>query len=402
MTTTRLIVFDDGAGRWGPMTDLRAVFELRSGAVMTLLRIERAVGARAAVLRVPSALAALVAERHAGCAVNVDESNGEVLIVNGRWPAVDHTQDVRALALNEALLDESGGVIAARVMAGQVTFLDGVPALAASVRVRRLPGAVLMDRPWHILEKLEPALRGDLAAMDVPLWRGAATVSCVGDHPIKVAPDARVHTMVVLNAEKGPIVIDSHAVVGSFVVIAGPCYIGPHTIIGPASHIRSNTAIGEYCVAAGEISQCIFQGYSNKSHTGYLGNSYVGEWVNLGADTNASNLKNTYGSVRMQLDAAAPAEDSRQNKLGPLIGDYTRTAIGSRLMTGACLSTGTMLAVAGFSPKFTRRFAFLTDEGDELYQVDKFLDAARKAMARRHRELTPAIAERLRALATLT
>ncbi|MCE9589440.1 MAG: hypothetical protein K8S99_02835 [Planctomycetes bacterium] len=393
------VIFDDGAGHWGPMTDLRAVFELRTGAVTTLARIERVLGARSAALRVPDALAALVAERHAGRAVNVAPSKEPTLFVNGRWLAVDHADAVRGLEPGEALTDEKGDVVAAHVEPRLITFNNHVPTLDPVVRVRRLAGRVLIDRPWHILESLERVLLADLEATDVPVWRDIPTVSCVGEHAIRVEPDARVHTMVVLNAEKGPIVIDRHAVIGSFVVIAGPCYIGPHTIIGPASHIRANTVIGDHCVAAGEISHCVFQGFSNKAHTGYLGNSYVGEWVNLGADTNASNLKNTYGPVRMQITADTVAEDSGQMKLGPLIGDFTRTAIGSRLMTGSCLSTGTMLAVSGFCPKFTRRFAFLTDEGEEAYHIDKFLDAARKAMARRKCELTPVIEARLRTLA---
>jgi len=403
-TTTRLVVFDDGVGRWGPARDLRAVFELRTGAATTLERIERVTAMRAAALFVPDALEAVTHERTAarGDAPLINAALGDAhafLLVNGRWASMDNAADLLTLALNEAVVDEQGNVIAALVEPGRVTFGNGTPTLT-EVKRRTAQGRLLIDRPWHIIEQLEPILRADLAASTVPFWLGSPTVSCVGDNVIKVAPDARVHTMVVLNAEKGPIVIDRHAVVGSFVVIAGPCYIGPHAIIGPASHIRANTVIGEHCVAAGEISHCVFQGFSNKAHTGYLGNSFVGEWVNLGADTNASNLKNTYGSVRMQLVPDAAAEDSRQTKLGPLIGDFTRTAIGSRLMTGSCLSTGTMLAVSGFAPKFTRRFAFLTDEGDEVYEIDKFLAAARKAMVRRNRQLTPAMEARLRALAS--
>ena len=159
----------------------------------------------------------------------------------------------------------------------------------------------------------------------------------------------------------------------------------PHHRPAPRPH-SGNTSIGEHClVARQEISHSIIQGYSNKAHTGYLGNSLVGQWVNLGADTNVSNLKNTYGPVRVQLSADTPPENTGQSKQGPIIGDFVRTAIGSRLPTGSCYSTGTMLALSGVAPKFTPRFSFLTDDGppDEKYDIDKFLAAARTVMARR-------------------
>jgi UDP-N-acetylglucosamine diphosphorylase / glucose-1-phosphate thymidylyltransferase / UDP-N-acetylgalactosamine diphosphorylase / glucosamine-1-phosphate N-acetyltransferase / galactosamine-1-phosphate N-acetyltransferase len=146
------------------------------------------------------------------------------------------------------------------------------------------------------------------------------------------------------------------------------------------------------------VSHTVFQGYANKAHAGYLGNALVGEWVNLGADTNASNLKNTYGTIRVQIVPGGELEDSGQMKLGPIIGDFTRTSIGTRLPTGACLSTGTMLALSTTAPKYTERFAFLTDQGAQRYQIDKFLEAARKAVARRDRTLSAAEEARLREL----
>src|SRR5690606_20550055 len=124
------------------------------------------------------------------------------------------------------------------------------------------------------------------------------------------APDAQVHPMVVLDARQGSVIVDAGATIGPFCVLVGPCYVGPCTTVQPHTHLRAGCSIGPHCLVAGEISHAIFQGYANKAHAGYLGNALVGQWVNLGANTNASNLKNTYGHVRVQLSPDAPLEDT--------------------------------------------------------------------------------------------
>ncbi|MCC7191371.1 MAG: hypothetical protein IT444_01200 [Phycisphaeraceae bacterium] len=400
MASPKLMVFDDARGRWGPLCDRRAVFELRTGAMTTLERIEHALGARATTLLAAPALAALVSQRTGR---DDKTSSGNVLAINGRCVDLAHADRFLTLPAGAAVVDPDGQLVAAHLSEGVTATELLLPSFDPRKRftsIHQLQSSVLIDRPWQILERLAHILQTDIDATHLPGWSGDPRVHTLGRYAIKVATDARVHPMVVLNAEKGPIAIDSAAIVGSFCVIAGPCYIGRHTIVQPHTHIRATTSIGPECLVAGEISHSIFQGYSNKAHTGYLGNSFVGEWVNFGADTNASNLKNTYGSVRVQLEAGSPTEDSRQNKLGPIVGDFVRTAISSRLQTGSCFSTGTMLARSGFSPKFTRRFAFLTDEGkpDERYEIEKFLASAWAVMKRRGCELTSADEARLRTL----
>lgn len=400
MAAPPLVVFDDARGRWGPLCDRRAVFELRTGAVTTLERIEHALGARAAALVAPPPLAALVAERTG----RGDKTPpGNVLAVNGRCVDPACGKQILNLPAGAAVIQPDGQLVAAHLSGGITVAEILSPSFDPRKRftqIQQLAAPVLIDRPWQIIERLPSILQADIDAEHLPSWGGDPRVHTLGRHAIKVAADARVHPMVVLNAEKGPIAIDSASIIGSFCVIAGPCYIGRHTIVQPHTHVRATTSIGPECLVAGEISHSIFQGYGNKAHAGYLGNGFVGEWVNFGADTNASNLKNTYGPVRVQLGAGQQAEDSGQNKLGPILGDFTRTAISSRLLTGSCFSTGTMLVASGFAPKFTRRFAFLTDGGDpnERYEIEKFLASVKTAMNRRGCELTPAEEARLRAL----
>lgn len=392
MNNERLLIFDDGGGCWGPLTDRRAVFCLRTGAVTTRARIERVVGSSAEAVAGPLRLAPVLATRWSEVAVNPALVGSERwLLVNGRWNALRHVDRVRDLSPGEVLLDDDGSVIAARVSAdeAQRVLASGCREAPRGVGCVELHERGLLRRPWHLMDELEAALRDDIASTKIPLAvRPVLTgVWITGEHPVHIAADAKVGPGVVIDAGCGPVAIDAGATVGSFVTLQGPCYVGRGTTVNPQTSLRSGTVIGPRCKAGGEISASVMHGYSNKSHLGYLGNSYVGQWCNLGAATNISNLKNTYGEVRMKLEADMPAEGTGRMQQGPLLGDFVRTAIGTRFTTGAVVGTGAMLAATAFAPKYVPRFAFLTDEGQQYYDVEKFLATARAMCARRDLEL---------------
>ena len=175
---------------------------------------------------------------------------------------------------------------------------------------------------------------------------------------------------------------------GSFSVVEGPCYIGNETVVKPQTHLIGPVwRLANIVYWVGEIESTIIQAYSNKSHGGYLGHSILGQWVNLGADTNVSNLKNTYGEIRMRLDNLTLPENTECRKMGAVLGDFVKTAIGTRLNTGTCLGTGTMIAVEGFAPKLTDCFSFITKAGDQIYEFDKFMHTSKCVMDRRGRSL---------------
>lgn len=376
MQQNGLAIIDDGGGNWGPMTEVRAVFDLRTGAWTAKQRIEHTFQRNADVLIVPKTLENIVKTEHPGTSVNtLPDQFEQFTVVLGRTADPAASVELSRAALQHCLTTGD--------------FSAATPT-----------GVSLLARPWDIFAHLDGTLRSDLDAIDLPAWDGRTDhVAIQGDKKaVKIAPYAKVHAMVVFNTELGPVVVDEGAIVGSFAVIAGPCYIGPRTIVAPHAHLRSFTSIGPDCVVAGEVSWSILHGRSNKSHAGYLGHSLVGQWVNLGADTNVSNLKNTYGSVRVQLSADAAPQDTGHIKLGPIIGDFVRTGIGSRLMTGSCIGTGSMVAVSGLAPKFVDRLRFVTDSGDERYDVKRFLATARTAMERRGCALHDAVAARLGAL----
>lgn len=353
---------------------------------------------------VPAALAPLLAMRFEGEVNRLPERalapDEAYLLVNGRWASVDASVPV---ALNTATVDAEGGVVAARLdRARAEAFIAGGGGLPDGVDVEPREGAALMSRPWHVLDAmLGGNLEGDLAWMiaervDLSPFdaEGHRHAAVIGEGPVRVGRDVRVQPFVAFNTLKGPIVIDHGVEINAHAVVYGPCYIGPNTVLHNRADVGCS-AVGPRCKLGGEVNVCVFQGLSNKSHSGYLGHSVVGEWVNLGASTVTSNLKNTFGEVAMRTDPVGVPEKTGRQFLGSILGDHVRTAIGTRLMTGSCVHTGAMVAVSGYAPKCVPRFAFLTDAGDQRYVLDKFVLIADRMMQRRGRRVGAELVQRL-------
>lgn len=390
MSRPCLLIYDDGRGRFGPMTDRRAALSLRTGVHTSRQRIEIVLDQQATDLHVPPALVGPLRLRETVALVNQplrrDGADTQVLLVNGRWsggPQLD-PDAVRHLPPGHVLTQADGQMIAARlpVDAAQALVDSNASAFPEGLQIQRLSYDVLLSRPWHILDQLEATLAADLTRIQPP-----------------VHPDAQVHRTAVIDESAGPVVIADGASIGALSILEGPCYIGAASTVMPRSLIRRNTVVGEHCKVAGEISFSILHSHTNKAHEGFLGHSLVGQWVNLGAGTNVSNLKNTYGHVQVQLDRKGPPEDTGRTFLGPVIGDFVRTAIGTRLTTGSVIGTGAMIALSGIAPKIIARLAFLTDHGSMATEIDKLIATARAMMARRDVELTGEDESLLRALA---
>ncbi len=202
----------------------------------------------------------------------------------------------------------------------------------------------------------------------------------VSEQNISLGKNVELEPGCVLDAGKGPIMIGDGALIGANSVIQGPCYIGNNTAVRPHGLIRPGTTIGPGCKVGGEISNSIILGNSNKSHQGFLGDSYLGEFVNLGAGTNTSNLKNTYGQVTVQIGNRK--FETGRRFVGSVIGDHTKTSIGTRLTTGAYVGYGSMVAHAS-PPHFIPSFTFLTDKGAEPYRREKSVEVMEQVRARR-------------------
>lgn len=202
-----------------------------------------------------------------------------------------------------------------------------------------------------------------------------------------VHDSAKLDPMVVIDTTGGPVVIAEEVVVTAFTRLEGPCYIGAGTHVLGAK-IRAGTTLGPCCRIGGEVEASIVQGYSNKYHDGFLGHSYLGEWVNIGAGTHNSDLRNDYGPVTVTV--AGRQINTGKTKVGCYLGDHTKTGLGTLLNTGTTAGVFcNLLPCGGFLPKYVPSFCSvwngrLTENGE----LESLLATAAKVMERRGCEMT--------------
>jgi UDP-N-acetylglucosamine diphosphorylase/glucosamine-1-phosphate N-acetyltransferase len=394
-----LVLFEDR--RWpdlAPLTDLRPVPALVFGASDLAGRLRRAAGLPLLAVETRSDVAA--AWEGAPAAETAASAADEVVVLNaailpGPWLAP-------ALASPGPALWLAGDVVAGARLAREAAepglgrgegFEDwlrscGLPA--------RMVEATRLARPWDLVTHLADAIAADLAGRDGSV-SGAVDPRAVliERQRITVGEGARVDALAVLDAREGPIAIGPDTVILSHTVVQGPCVVGAgtHLLGGFVGH----STIGPGCRIAGEVDHCVWQGWSNKRHHGFVGHSVVGEWVNLGALTTTSDLKNNYGEVRAWSGGREIATGS--TKIGSILGDHVKTGIGTLLPTGAVIGTGANLFGGGrFAPKHLPAFAWWDGERTVEHELERFLATARNALSRRDRVLGDAAARRLRAL----
>ena len=382
----RVYAFDDDLGDLSPLTDLRPSFEVRTGAMTALERLTAVVGGdRLVELLVPDRLAATTAETH-GHPVN-DRPRGTeaVLLVNGRWVLPDRA--LLSLGPGQALVEEeSSGIMAACVPASGIDAVLAGDATGLEPRV--VEGRQLLSKPWHVRAVRDEAIRRDL---------GHLTGLPDGPFGATIDPSARVHASAVLDTDQGHIVIAAGATVRPGAIIIGPAYVGPGSTVLDNAVIRGPTAIGPMCRVGGEVAGTIFQGYANKAHHGFLGDSWVGAWVNLGAGTVNSNLLNTYGEIVAQAPGGH-SESTGEQFLGAVIGDHVKTAINTRIMAGAIVGTGTMWAATAPITGCVSAFTWATDADTQQFRLNKFIETARAMMVRRNVEPSRAYVQRVEEL----
>lgn len=388
----RLVLHDDDAGCFGPLVELRPSFALRTGAMTTAERWAARFGAPCARRPAP-ALAALAAEEAPPRPL---PDGGRFIVANGRLADPIEPEPGEALCGDGAILAANLDRAETERFLADGRWPDGLR--------RREIEARPLQAPWDILDGLGARIRADIEAWDAAADAlGFARLpdphpSRMGAHPILVHREAALAPQIALDASGGPIAIGRGAVVRPFATLVGPCSIGPGTIVGERALIKANTTCGPQCRLGGEIGGTTIAGFSNKSHDGHLGDSLVGEWVNLGAGTDNSNLLNTYGEVSVRLEPEGARRRTGRIFFGAVIGDHVKCAIGTRLMTGTVLGTGAMVATTAPPPTTVGAFAWLTDEGAHPYRLARFLDVLRAVLARRGREPGPAYLARIEAL----
>jgi len=392
---------DRDAGNLSPLALARPVFELVCGRSTLRERVLQQSGATEWGAFVRGHLVETHRETHPDVPVNEFDwlSRGSTLLLNGRWlPTADTLRNIND--------DEVG------LLDGTVVYLTVDPLEAASLtgknwdavlsylsRSRRTVPAEgrLIRHPWDLVNFNADQLRSDHHLQNGRTQTDAvySAAQRFGPHvvvsgpaeDVTVDPTATIDPFVVLDATHGPISIAAGAAVHSFTRIEGPCHIGCGSRLFRA-HVRAGTTIGPECRVGGEIEASILHGYVNKYHTGFLGHSYICPWVNLGALTTSSDLKNDYSDVRIPL--AGEMIETGLTKVGCFIGDHAKTALGSLFNTGTSVGVMSMVLPDGellpkHIPSFTQiRYGRLTAATD----IDRLLETAQATMSRRHCEFT--------------
>ena len=258
-------------------------------------------------------------------------------------------------------------------------------------------GETLISHLWDLVADLGPRVTADLEAMG-GLGRHAGTVEdgavLVEPGRVHLAEGAAVRAGAVVSAASGPVWIGRGAEVGENAVVKGPVWLGPGAAVKPAGRV-DESAVGERSKVGGEVHGSVVHSLSSKGHDGYLGNSYLGRWCNLGADTNTSNLKNDYGEVTVWDAVAQEFLPSGRQFAGLFMGDHSKCSINTMFNTGTVVGVFCNLFGSGFPPRHVPSFAWGGAGGLQPYRTDKAFRVAEAVMARRDRSLSDAERRRL-------
>ncbi len=354
---------------WEPWTGVRPIAELRAGAWRIRERWERALGVAA------SGIVGAHVERF----VDVDTPPVVAAVANDSFLAAAwFAPSAGRIELGPGVrrLVHRGETVACIAPAGGALGLDD-SGPAQEIEGVRLYGA------YDLLRALELLLAADCSEAgpgSAPLPAGTIIL---GPAERIVLQGAVVEPGVVFDVRAGGVVLEAGAEVRSGTRLEGPCWVGASArVVG--GFVRGSV-IGPRCVVRGEVSSSVFVGYANKAHDGFVGHSVIGHWANLGAGTTTSNLKNTYGPIRLEADGARI--ETGRTFLGSLIGDHAKTAIGTMLPTGTIIGAGANVFGGAPVPKHVRPFTWGAD--GERVSEEGFLRVAGRVLPRREVELTP-------------
>lgn len=390
-----------------PLTYTRPVFDMRCGILTLREKIEHHLTGNQLIYYVREYLSAVVQDQYPGVLVNTlpDE---DTLFLNGRvlfneFYELDSTKDHSTVYYN-------GDTLVAAIVPGH-----DIPKVQTSGELGLLsfadvPFADTHHVDWKVLRYPWEFIQANPAEIEADIRRNGS-LQCVDcseyDHShilnpqkIYLGENVTIKPSGVLDAGPGPIVIDDDVIIGHNSTIVGPCYIGRGSKISAVANIKGKVSIGPVCKIGGEVGDVIIQGYSNKKHEGFLGGAYLGEWVNLGASTNNSDLKNNYSMVSVPVNGELI--NTGMQFYGCILGDHTKTAIGTKINTGSSFGIGCNIFGAGFPPKFIPSFSWGGSEKLVEYNFARMLETAEKVMNRRNKELSGNYSTLLETIYTMT
>ncbi|MDP8240198.1 MAG: putative sugar nucleotidyl transferase [Candidatus Hatepunaea meridiana] len=414
-------IFEDkGFDSFASLTQTRAVWDLRCGAYTLGEKYKAKFKSSQLRFHLRSNLKAIYEENgFITEKLNPALDDGCWLFINGRSILADETIAQMMSTTDDAVFVSKGKPVGFKISGENLQLVD--PSSGEPIDyscLDKLPRieveAQVIDYPWQLVKIAGEQISVDLERANKDNPGNPPEDSCfirvsilnklritgkvdirpgvivdAEKHPVRLEDGARIGAGVIIDASEGPVWIAENAQVEPGVVLMGPVYIGPHSIVRRHARIYDGCCLGPHCRVGGEVSGTILHSYSNKQHSGYLGTSYIGSWVNLGAATDNSDLKNNYHPIDVMINAKKI--NTGDLHIGTFIGDFTCTAIHTRLNSGTVIGVCCNIFGNDFPIKEVPSFTWYGSDGYQEYRFDKAIETVRTIMPRRNRELTPAL-----------
>ena len=372
-----IILFDpDTRDQLLPLTFTRPVSELRVGITTISEKWAKLFGGKVSYITQD-----YLSEKYA-----IDISNDNFVVNGAVLPNAKLCPLIEGLKNNEALL-KNGDLIAARL--DRMQFHN----LMEDNDIEELVGFELdettfdvINHVWDIFSLNSKVLHDDFAV--ITAGRTSAPLSktnqIVGDASLIFIEEGATVECSILNTKNGPIYIGKNAEIMEGCVVRGPFAMGEHSLLKVGAKIYGATTLGPHCKVGGEVNNAVMFGYSSKAHDGYLGNSVIGEWCNLGADTNTSNLKNTYEEVKLWDYTKSSFAKTGLQFLGLIMGDHSKCGINTMFNTGTVVGVSANVFGAGFPRNFIPSYSWGGPQGYETYDIKKAFHTVERVLDRRN------------------
>jgi UDP-N-acetylglucosamine diphosphorylase/glucosamine-1-phosphate N-acetyltransferase len=404
----QLCLFEDNSvGFFEPLIYSRGVYDLVFGGLTLKDKILRAYPGVNYALHCRVYLAPIIREQNPGITVN-EIAGDSCLFINGRVIAGKDFASI--IPLNDTLDKlylNNNILIAARLSGNNLKkfkqHLNKPLELSLFPSVQKEEVNVkTTSYIWDLIRENNKELISDINYLSsINLNHNhLAGVHLIRKDNVFIEGNAVIKPGVVLDATNGPIYIGENSVVFPNSVIIGPVYIGRSTLIKSLAKIYENVSIGDVCKVGGEVEDSIIMSYSNKQHDGFLGHAYLGNWINLGADTNCSDLRNNYGFVKTHVNGQDI--NTKTQFLGLVMGDHSKSGINTMFNTGSVVGFSCNIFGSGFPDKYLPSFSWRGQDDLQTYEIEKSLDTAKVVMSRRKVEFKKTDEELFRKIFDLT
>lgn len=403
---------DEGFKELLPLTWFRPAFDLRCGMNTLYEKIKRCYPRTNVHLLCREHLSVNAKKNHPGSMVGKIGKETSVLFINGRLLCDKELAKKIPLAGGDEIFECDGAIVAVRLSKGNLDIIensitapisaDAFTAVKNTARTSKVE-VKMISRFFDLIAANKEEIVNDFSYYTrggITRGRIHQTVALYGRGNIFVDDGADIESFATLDARSGPVFISKGVKVQPYTRIEGPCFIGEDSVITSHANIRSGTSIGPHCKIGGEVEETIFQGYANKQHFGFIGHSYIGEWVNLGAGVTNSDLKNNYGSIKIKYQEEET--DSGRMFLGCAIADHTKVGIGALIITGAVIGAACNIFGGGLTHKFVPSFSWGNSHKLVKYEPESAIKTAQLVMSRRDVEMEDSDADLFRKVFELT